>query len=70
VTELSEWLRQQMRQHALGTAELAQMADVTPNTVTAWRTGRRSPSEGSSRRLAAIFKTDPELVIRLASRSS
>ncbi|MFN8535225.1 MAG: helix-turn-helix transcriptional regulator [Dehalococcoidia bacterium] len=66
MSELAEWLREQMALRLLGTAQLAALAGVAPNTVTAWRTGRRAPSTESRTRLADIFDTDPETVRRLA----
>lgn len=63
---MSEWLRRAMEQQSLSTSKLADLVGVTPNTVTAWRTGRRSPSEGSSRKLAEIFDIEPDVVLKLA----
>jgi transcriptional regulator with XRE-family HTH domain len=59
-----------MDENSKSTSQVAEAVGVAANTVTAWRTGRRTPSAESSRRLAEVFSTDEDEVLRLSGWSN
>ena len=59
------YLYRERQKRGLTQAELAEMLDVTDKAVSKWENGRSKPTTGTLRKLAAVFGTSVEELLRL-----
>ena len=66
MTELADWLRDQMHTRGLNQAQAALQAGVSPGTINVLLTRNHVPRVQTLNRLADAFRTPREQVLRLA----
>jgi plasmid maintenance system antidote protein VapI len=65
-SDFRTWFGEQMLDHDLTVTALSDMLDMYDGTIEDWLAGRAVPSPADCLRLAELFETPPQQVLKLA----